>query len=155
VVEGTTFGISFITIGVVLLLLEISLPGFFMGVPALVLIVLGVLAFLAPSYALSPLWAPVIVLVVGVPATIVTFVTYRKIAPSNEPPVTTAADNLVGREATVTRALEPGSSKGKVRLGRQDWSATAAQPIPPGTLVRIARVEGITLVVERVESERA
>ncbi|MHB8585860.1 MAG: NfeD family protein [Thermoplasmatota archaeon] len=147
--DASTFGISFITIGVVLLLLEVSMPGFFVGVPAMILIVLGVLAFIAPSYALSPFWAPIIVIVVGLPATVGTILAYRKIAPSDEPPTTTAADNLVGRTGTVTRAIEPGSSRGKVRLGRQDWSATAAETIPEGSNVRIAKIEGVVLYVER------
>jgi membrane protein implicated in regulation of membrane protease activity len=147
--EPIVAGTSLLTIGVVLLLLEVSMPGFFVGVVATICIVLGVLEFLTNGWALTFPWAPVIGVAVGAPALAVSFVAYRKIAPADEPPTTTAADNLVGREAVVTRAIEPGSAKGKIRLGRQEWSATGASAIPEGTKVRVAKVEGVVLQVER------
>lgn len=147
--DPTTVGTAFLTIGVVMLLLEVTMPGFFIGIPATILLVLGVLAFIAPEFALSPVWAPIIVVVVGVPTTLATIFAYRKLAPADKPPTTTAGDSLLGREATVITALVPGSMKGKVRVDRQVWSATADEPIPVDTRVIVARVDGVILLVQR------
>lgn len=148
-VEPATVGTALLTIGVVLLLLEVTMPGFFVGIVATVLIVLGVLAFIAPDVALSPIWAPIIVIVVGLPTLFATIYAYRKIAPADKPPTTIAGDSLVGREGTVTHAVEPNSSKGKVRLERQVWSATADESIPEGAAVVVKRVDGVILIVQR------
>lgn len=149
--DPATVGTAFLTIGVVMMLLEVTMPGFFIGIPATILIVLGVLAFIAPDFALSPVWSPIIVVVVGVPTTLATIFAYRKLAPANKPPTTTAGDSLLGREGTVATLVEPYHSKGKVRIDRQLWSATAEGPIPVGTAVVVSKVEGVVLTVRRKE----
>lgn len=148
-VDPTTVGVAFVTIGTVMLLLEVAMPGFFLGIPATVLIVLGVLAFLAPSVALSPTWAPLIVIAVGLPATLGTIFAYKKIAPAVAPPTTIAGDSLIGRDGVVQTEIVPESSKGKIKIERQVWSATSDETIPVGTPVRVVRVDGVILIVKK------
>lgn len=145
--DPTTVGWTFITASVVLFLLEATAPGFFVAVPATILMLLGLLAFVAPDIALSPVYAPIIVVVVGVPATLATIYLYRRMAPPEVSQVTTSSDLLTGRTGVVTRVVEPGNSRGKVRIGRQIWSATADTPIPEGTSIVVVDARGVILTV--------
>lgn len=57
-------------------------------------------------------------------------------------------DNLVGRTATVTRAVDV--SGGRIRLGADEWSARSQQQgeaFAIGERVRILQIEGATAVV--------
>ncbi|TKJ32633.1 NfeD family protein [Blastococcus sp. CCUG 61487] len=57
-------------------------------------------------------------------------------------------DTLVGRTATVTRAVD--SSGGRIRMGADEWSARTqyeGEAFPIGTTVRILQIEGATAVV--------
>jgi membrane protein implicated in regulation of membrane protease activity len=62
-----------------------------------------------------------------------------------------AVDALPGQMGTVTAPVAP-LSPGLVRVGGEVWTAVPAgeAEIPAGTRVRVARVEGVKLVVEPV-----
>ncbi len=55
------------------------------------------------------------------------------------------AEALVGAEGTALGALEP---EGQVRVGGEIWSARSSVGIAAGGCVRVAAVDGLTLVVE-------
>jgi membrane-bound serine protease (ClpP class) len=55
------------------------------------------------------------------------------------------AETLVGVEGV---ALGPLEAVGQVRVGGEIWRARAAVPVGAGGCVRVAAVEGLTLVVE-------
>ena len=57
-------------------------------------------------------------------------------------------ETLVGMRATVVDDCDPA---GRVRLLGEFWNARSREPIPAGETVRITRVEGLTLEVERGE----
>jgi membrane protein implicated in regulation of membrane protease activity len=64
--------------------------------------------------------------------------------------------SIAGRSAVVTKAIEPGES-GMVRVGGEFWTARslyAAERIEPGEKVRVLDTEGVTALVEALESER-
>jgi len=61
----------------------------------------------------------------------------------------TGAESLVGQIATVERDLDP---EGKVFVHGELWNARAGSPIAKGGRARVARVEGMTLVVEALDS---
>ena len=66
------------------------------------------------------------------------------------PLVETNAAALVGREAVVVSTVT--GEGGRVKLAGEVWSARvdAVQTIPPGTEVRVTRIEGATAVVAPV-----
>lgn len=145
--DPATVGYSLIALGVVMFLIEATVPGFFIAVPATILIILGVAAFYVPFDAFLR-FAPLVVILVGVPATAVTIWVYKKMAPPSQMPTTRSGDSLTGTLAVVTRTVEPGTIKGKVRVGREIWSATTTgEPIPVGASVRVTSVEGVVLNV--------
>jgi membrane protein implicated in regulation of membrane protease activity len=59
--------------------------------------------------------------------------------------VQTGAEGLVGERAEVIQELAPA---GRVRLRGEIWSARSSVPTAVGEAVRVAAVEGLTLVVE-------
>jgi membrane protein implicated in regulation of membrane protease activity len=66
-------------------------------------------------------------------------------------------DSVTGRSGIVTKSIEPGGS-GTVRIGSGEfWTARAVYPergIEQGTRVRVLDTDGITALVEAVESEK-
>ncbi len=142
-------------IAIVLFIVEASIPGFFVGVLATVVLILGVVAYNTPPDAFDVFWrfGPIAAAVGGSVALAATFAIYRRLAPPSEPPVTRSSANLVGTECVVTRTIEPGTGKGKVRIGRENWSATTdGEPIPEGRKVRVSRVDGVILNVTEMEA---
>jgi membrane-bound serine protease (ClpP class) len=59
--------------------------------------------------------------------------------------VQTGAEGLVGERAEVIVPLGP---DGRVRLRGEIWSARSDKPAAVGDVVRVAEVDGLTLVVE-------
>ncbi len=139
-------GLGFLVAGIVLLLVEAASPGFFIGVPATILIVLGLLGMFVPNFYFS-IWAPIIAIAVGAPLTYLTILLYQRLAPPS-PPTTTVGGSLIGRFGRVEREVVPDSIRGKVNIENQVWSATAEEPIPAGARVRVVRSRGVHVVVE-------
>jgi membrane protein implicated in regulation of membrane protease activity len=144
-------GLTFVVVGIVLLLIEASSPGFFIGVPATVLIVLGLIGMYVPGFFVSP-WAPVVAIVVGAPLTYVAILLYQRLAPP-APPTTTVGESLIGKTGLVVREVVPDSIQGKVRIDNQVWSATSEETIPEGSRVTVVGSRGVHVVVERVETK--
>ena len=135
-------------LGAFCLIYEAFSPGAFLVIPGMVLLVLGVVGLVMPDVLMS-IWAPIIALIVAVPVTLITLKVYQHLA-KPEPPATTVAESLVGREGTVTVPTETGSMKGKVRIGGDLWSATSDEPIEEGTEVVVESSEGVHVHVRRI-----
>lgn len=148
--ELSGIGYGLIILGILLFVAEALVPGFFMAVPATVLLLVGALALFSPDLNFFGVWAPIVCIVVGVPATVATLRFYRRMATPDEAPTTRTAENLVGVEGIVTAEVVPETMRGKVKLGHQSWSATThGAPIPLHARVRVVSVDGVILVVER------
>jgi len=151
--DAHTVGYGLIVLGVAMFILEAVVPGFFIAVPATILVILGAFALVTPDFALFTEWAPIIVLVTGIPATAVTIYLYRKMAPPTSVPHTRAADTMVGTTGLVTVPVTPDAPRGKVKIQNETWSAvTRGESIPAQEKVRVTAVEGVILVVERATS---
>jgi membrane-bound serine protease (ClpP class) len=61
--------------------------------------------------------------------------------------VTTGAEGLIGERAQVIEAVDP-SGRLRVRVHGEIWNARGAAAVETGDPVRIAAVDGLTLVVE-------
>ncbi|MBF4508930.1 MAG: NfeD family protein [Aeromicrobium sp.] len=68
---------------------------------------------------------------------------------THEPPVKVGVDRLIGKQGTVTEAIEPGDAAGRVRIEREEWRAdtTDGQSIPLGARVIVERIEGTHAIV--------
>ena len=142
----TYLALSFVIVGVLLLIAEGASPGTFLIVPGTVLLLLGAIGMLYPDWLLS-WWAPLVAGIVLIPVTLITIRLYQRLAPP-APPQTSVGSSLIGREGLVLKEVSPNNLKGKVRISNDTWSATADTVIPEGTLVRVKASQGVHVVVE-------
>jgi membrane protein implicated in regulation of membrane protease activity len=146
-------GMGFIIAGVIMFLIEASQPGFFIGIPATICIVLGLIAIAFPQYFFSPI-SPIAALIFGVLTTVGIIYFYKFVAPP-EKPTTSVGEALIGRNGIVMVDTIPTSdTKGKVKIGSQIWSATSKIRIKKGTRVVIVDYEGVHLIVEKDKNNK-
>lgn len=151
VLEGSSLGWVMIVLGAFLLLVEASSPGFFIAVPATVLLILGILLLMGVDIYSSG-WGVLVGVIAAIGAAAVTVWLYSRITPNVHSPTTISRDSLVGKEGIVTVRVDENSLSGKVTIASSDWSAhTAGGTIPPGTRVRVVKSEGVHIVVEEVK----
>ena len=69
----------------------------------------------------------------------------------------TNVDSVIGSTGLVTVAIDNISAVGQVKLGAMTWTARSlsGEPIREGTLVKVAKIEGVKAFVEPVESKTA
>ena len=133
--------------GVLLLIMEVIAPGFFLVFIGAAAIATGLFTVLfdlgsASQFALFALYA-IIAVMLGR-----RFYANRT-ADSADPLLNDRAGRLVGRVVTVVEAVDDQS--GRVRVGDSDWSARGG-PADVGTRVRITGVDGkcLKVVAERI-----
>lgn len=75
----------------------------------------------------------------------------------NRKTVRTNVESLEGRHAMVTETIDNLQAKGSVTVDGVVWSARSAADegiIPEGVLVKILRISGVKLIVEKFEEEK-
>ena len=68
--------------------------------------------------------------------------------------VATNADSNIGKEAVVTERIDNLHGSGAVRISGVEWSARSADgsEIEKGAVVRVLRIEGVKVCVERADT---
>jgi len=145
----TTYGILLIAIGILLAIFEAADPGFFIAIPAGVLITLGFIILAFPEIVFT-IWTPLIVALVVIPLMFLSMRYYQYISPPSKP-TTTMTTSLKGQEGKVVKEIDPDDISGKVRVGSKYWSATADEKIEEGAKVKITEAKGVHVVVEKIE----
>ena len=148
---GTEIGLAFIIIGILLFLVEATMPGFLVAVPGTVLIALGILM----SFEIvSGIWLLPIGLVVGLGSLYGTVKFYQTFA-TPDTPSEMSIESYVGKTGKVTKAVSPDTASGKVRVEREEMRAITCNScnsdIAVGTGVEVVSAEGITLTVKPKE----
>ncbi|MDR2845739.1 MAG: NfeD family protein [Candidatus Methanoplasma sp.] len=141
----TTIAIICIVVGLIFLIVEALTPGVFAVIPGAVLVVIGALGYTVDGF-LESIWLLPIAIIVAAVVSIVTIKGYQLLA-KPEPPTTTVAESLVGKDGVVTVAVEPGSLKGKVKIGTEIWSATSDAHIEKGRAVTVSDGAGVHVKV--------
>ena len=69
----------------------------------------------------------------------------------------TNADRVIGEQAQVTEDIDNIRGKGAVVIRGVAWTARSedGSPVPAGSLVKVLRIEGVKVFVERVPAETA
>ena len=148
---GTEIGLAFIIIGILLFLVEATMPGFLVAVPGTVLIALGILM----SFDIvTGIWLLPIGLVVGLGSLYGTVKFYQTFA-TPDTPSEMSIESYVGKTGKVTKAVSPDTASGKVRIDREEMRAITCDScnsdIAVGTSVEVMSAEGITLTVKPKE----
>ncbi len=137
--SATTF---WLTLCIVLLILEVFTSGFFLGA-------LAVSAALAAGIAALG-WSNETQVIGFSVVSIASLIWARPLFMSAFGPedLPTNAEKLVGATGTVTHQVPVGGI-GRVRLTNEDWRATASEQLEIGQAVKVVKVEGNTLDVRR------
>lgn len=149
--EPTTIALCIIILGALLIIGEAISPGVYMIVPGTVLVILGIVGYVFPDFLFS-IWAPITMVFVGLLASVITVMAYRRLG-APEPPSTSVSDGLVGKIGVVTVATSFDNLKGKVKIGSELWSARSSVAIPEGKTVKVVSTEGVHVVVEECPEE--
>jgi len=144
---GTEIGLAFIIIGILLFLVEATMPGFLVAVPGTVLIALGILMSFD---VVTGIWLLPIGLVVGLGSLFGTIKFYQTFA-TPDTPSEMSIESYVGTTGRMTRAISSDSIYGKVRIDREEMRAISDSDVAIGTNVEVISAEGITLTVEPKE----
>jgi membrane protein implicated in regulation of membrane protease activity len=134
-----------LAVGLVLLVLEIVAPGVFMMWLGLAALGTGLMVLVAD---LAFAWQALAFALLAALAIAVALRLRRRSAPHM---LNTAESGLVGRTA---RLLTVHGGDGRVRVGDSDWSARLVDNVAwpePGAVLRIAGVDGTTLLVAVAE----
>lgn len=143
-------GLIFVIIGIIMFLAEATSPGFFIGIPASILVVLGIIGIAFPELFFT-FWSPIIAAGTAAFFSIIIILAYRRLAPP-EAPATTVGESLIGKQGIVTTPTSPQSTtKGKVKIGAEIWSATSDKLIKKGKRVVVVASEGVHITVEEIK----
>lgn len=114
----------------------------------------GSLAALIAALAGGQLWLQIALFIV---VSLLCLIAVRPLArryltPRIQP---TNADRIIGAQAKVTEDIDNLQGRGAVTVGGMVWSARSEDggPIPTGVLVRVLRIEGVKVYVEKVKEE--
>lgn len=142
-------GLTFFIIGILLFVLEITQPGFFVAIPATVFIVVGLLF----SAGVTSIWIFVIGAIIVAPVFMLTINFYKKIAPTQKP-APLVGESLIGRVGVVTKEIIPNTIKGKVKIENQIWSATSNVPIGKDKNVSVIASKGVHVTVKEIKNKK-
>ena len=148
--EPVTIALICITIGALCLIIEALSPGFFMLIPGMVFMILGVLGYFIDDFFTS-WYLLVTMVVVTFLSTVLTIKLYQILA-KPVPPETLVAETMIGKSGKVTVATEPGTIRGKVRIGFDIWSATSDEVIAAGSDIVVYEAEGVHVKVKIKEN---
>jgi len=135
--------------GIVLILLELVIPSFFVIWFGLGALFVGLLLLVAPGFPLAGqilLWA-----IASAAMTVLWFRVFSRIR--NKTRIGTAAGDIIGEIGLLVADTAP-FQRGKVRfqrpvLGAEEWPCTSDAEIAIGTRVKLVSVEGSFLKVAR------
>ncbi len=136
-------GLALILVGLGLIVAEALMPSFgILGMGGIVAFVIGsVMLMDADNLSVSlPMIAGIALLSAGLMLWVIT-----RLVRLRRRPARSGMEHLIGSQAV---ALEDFPRHGHVRLGGERWNARSAVALRRGQTVRVAAVEGLTLVVE-------
>ncbi|MBR2041198.1 MAG: NfeD family protein [Oscillospiraceae bacterium] len=116
----------------------------------------GALAAIIPAYFGVPIWGQILVfLAVSAVAFAFTKRFFKDVVKVKKQP--TNSDSLIGTDGIVTAEINNLEGKGKVYISGLTWSARAfdGKDIPEGSVVKVERIEGATLIVTISNPEKA
>jgi membrane-bound serine protease (ClpP class) len=133
------------------MVVEAFVPAFgILGIGGVVAFVIGSVMLLetdAPGFEIS--W--VLIASIGGVSAALFLLGMVLLARARRRPVVTGREEMIGLEGEV---IEWAEGEGRVRAHGELWHARAGQPLAPGTKVRVAAVDRLTLVVEPAAEHR-
>jgi inner membrane protein len=140
---------NWMALGLVLLALEILVPGIFLLWIGIAAIIVGVLTLMIGDAAM---WSWQLQIVLFLILSLVSAYIGKKVMAkgdgvSDEPFLNQRAEQLVGRTATLAEPIADG--RGRIKLGDTQWRVSGPD-LPVGTKVKVVSTDGSELSVERM-----
>ena len=140
-------GLALVVLGVGMLVAEFFFPTFgSLGLGGLIAFVVGSLILFDTDIPGMNIGLPVIAALATVGGLVIAAMTWVA-SRSLRRPVVTGVQTMVGANAEV---LDTFTGKGRIRYGGEIWNALSSSAIRAGQIVRITRVDGLTVWVEPV-----
>ena len=134
-------GLAILLLGIILLVVELTAPGYYAGVAGAPVTMIGAMQMLWPAL-LRGVWGPLLATALFVVAFAVTLVVYRRRGfPSQQP--------LLGSTGTVAEEVRPATATGRVDVEGTLWQAEGHEVLEPGTRVVVESVEATHIMVGR------
>lgn len=112
---------------------------------------IGALAAYATTYFTDNIMIQIIVfIVVSIIALLITKPVVKKIRIRKVEP--TNLDRVIGKEGVVTKEISK-NSYGEVKIKGSVWTATSKEEIEKGSQVKVLKIEGVKILVEKVREE--
>ena len=111
----------------------------------------GVVALILCLFSVSPAVQITVFIAVSVISLLVFWPIARKI--NKKGYVKTNADRYIGMKGIVTQSISNLDATGQVKVDNQIWTARSkgSNNIPVGTVVTVAKIEGVKLIVDAAE----
>jgi inner membrane protein len=140
---------NWMALGLVLLALEILVPGIFLLWIGIAAIIVGALTLMIGDAAM---WSWQLQIVLFLILSLVSAYIGKKVMAkgdgvSDEPFLNQRAEQLVGRTATLAEAITEG--RGRIKLGDTQWRVKGPD-LPVGAKVKVVSTDGSELSVERM-----
>jgi inner membrane protein len=137
---------NWVAIGLVLLVLEIAIPGVFLLWFGMAAIIVGALSILFAHAVFWPWEAQILVFIVL--SLVLAFYGKRMMDKgdvTDEPLLNKRSEQMIGRTATLAEPITEGY--GRIRLGDTLWRVKGPD-MPIGSRVKVSMVQGSELIVE-------
>lgn len=145
-------GLALIVLGFFLILVEASMPGFLIAVPATVLLVFGLILVVDESI-MDGTYGVILLLIVGIVTLIGTLKFYQSLAPPTDPATGGIIGNI-GKTGKVITEINSEDFSGKVRIGLEKIRAISKEgTISVGTEVEVVAAEGIHVTVVPIKGD--
>lgn len=148
-----TVGLMVVALGIVLFVLELKVVSHGLltlgGIACLVVGLMMVFPRDIPALRVSPAFVVPLALTMGGSMALVLWLVTR----ARNAPVTTGTQGMIGETGKAVTDLEPGGPEGKVHVHGELWNARTTSYVTRGEEIRVVRVEGMMLLVQRKEIE--
>lgn len=135
-------GYIFILAGFLVMALEAVIPGLYFPAWGIALLIYGIFLLIFPHYAFIP----------AIIAGILTIIILHKFVYGVGKEIKVGAERFVGK---IGRAIEDFDENGygRIEIENQVWLAKSNDKVKNGDKVKIIGVEGVSLIVKKVEGE--
>ena len=143
-------GLALLLLGIAFMIGELFVPSFgALGIGGTIAFVIGsVILFDGDVGEVQVSWSIIIALTV---VTAMFFlIALRALVNARKGPVVSGREELVG---SVGEALSDFDSAGQIRVHSELWSARTDKPVQRGERVRVAAMDGLTLIIEPTEDK--
>jgi len=151
IIEEIDIGMILVITGAGLFVAEVIIPGFFVGVVASAVLLLGFFSLIFEDLFSSPIIVMLILLAGLSVGMAISILFYKKLGKTSKP-ITTTGDTLIGRTGVLVKATDPNRpTAGKMRIGSEMWSVEAEKVIEEGTKVVVVKAIGSHVKVKVYE----